>query len=70
MCQYDYSKLLGRMKEQKLTQVQLAETIEMSEGSLNAKLKNKRDFKQDEIIGVSKVLNIPLNEIPDYFFAH
>ena len=45
---YDYSKLLGRLKEKNLTQDQLAAKIGISPASTNLKLCNKSPFKQDE----------------------
>ena len=51
MKQYDYRKLIGRMKELGYTQASLAKRLGISECSLNFSLNNKRNFKQDEIMG-------------------
>ena len=47
--QYDYSKLLGRMKEKGYTQAALAAVLGISEVTLNLALNNNRDFRQSEI---------------------
>lgn len=70
MQKYDYSKLLGRMREYGFTQVELAKRIGISETSINLTLKNRRDFRQDEITKVSSLLDIEPGDIPAYFFAH
>lgn len=67
---YDYSKLLGRLKEKNLTQDQLAVKIGISPASTNLKLCNKSPFKQDEILAICDVLDIDYSEIPAYFFWH
>lgn len=67
---YDYSKLLGRLKEKNLTQDQLAVKIGISPASMNLKLNNKSPFKQNEILAICDVLDIDYSEIPAYFFCH
>lgn len=66
---YNYSKLLGRMKERGITQEQLAKEIGVSKATLNAKLNNKFKFTTAEIDAICKVLDIPNNEIGEYFFC-
>jgi transcriptional regulator with XRE-family HTH domain len=66
---YDYSKLLGKIKECGYTQESLAQVIKMSESTLNLKLNNKASFKQSEIKRICKVLGISEDEIGVYFFA-
>ena len=66
---FKYWKLLGRIKECGFTQAQLAKAIGISEYTLSTKLNNKFSFKQEEIIAICKVLNIPVSEIGDYFYA-
>lgn len=70
MKQYDYSKLMGRMKECRYTQKSLSGRIGVSETTLNLSLNNKRDFKQDEMIKLCEVLRISKSELAEYFFAH
>lgn len=67
---YDYSKLLGKIKENSLTQDMLAAKIGISSASMNLKLCNKNAFKQDEILAICNVLDISSKEIPAYFFCH
>ena len=70
MQQYDYSKLLGRMKECGYTQDRLAKMLGISVCSLNFSLNNKRDFKQDEMLRACELLNIPTSNLPDFFYTH
>ena len=65
---YDYSRLLGRMREKGYTQLALAKALKSSETTVNFKLNNKRPFKQDEMLVICKVLGIPLEQVEDYFF--
>ena len=69
MEQYNYDKLLGRMREKRFTQEELALKIGISATSMNLSLNNKRDFKQDEMLAVCDCLSIPLSKIPEYFFC-
>nr|DAF24316.1 MAG TPA: Protein of unknown function (DUF739) [Caudoviricetes sp.] len=66
---YDYSKLLGKIREKGFTQVSLAKELGVSETTLNFSLGNKRAFKQDEILKLCDILEIPLQSLDDYFFA-
>lgn len=70
MQQYDYSKLLGRMKEKGFTQESLAKQLGISACSLNFSLKNKRDFKQEEMLKACEILGIPTSQLPEFFYAH
>lgn len=66
---FNYSKLLGLIKERGFTQAVLAKTINISESSLNQKLKNVRSFTQEEILNIAIVLKIEPSKINDYFFC-
>ena len=66
---YNYSKLLGRIKECGLTQEQLAKLIGKNKSTVNAKLNGQFAFTTVEIDDICKVLDISNNEIGDYFFA-
>lgn len=66
---YDYSKLLGRIKEKYGTRENLAKDITISLTSLNLRLNNQLKFNQQDIEELCKVLNIEQNEIPTYFFT-
>jgi DNA-binding XRE family transcriptional regulator len=66
---FDYSKLLGKMRECGFTQKQVANAIGINKATLSAKLNNKFSFSQEEILAICKLLNIPVSEIGDYFYA-
>lgn len=66
---FNYSKLLGRMKECGFTQEQLAKAIGINKATLSAKLNNRFSFSQEEILAICKLLNIPISDIGDYFYA-
>lgn len=70
MCAYNYSRLLGRIKEKGYTQKSLAKAVGISESSLNLKLQSKNTFRQDEIVKISNALGISPTEYSGYFFAH
>ncbi len=67
---YNYSKLLGKMREKGYTQEALAREIGVSASTFNKKLKQKSQFTQDEIANTLVALGETLNSIPAYFFAH
>lgn len=69
MIKYDYGKLLGKMKERSETQKGLAIKIGLCECSLNASLKNRRDFKQSEITQICEILQIDPSNVEEYFFT-
>ena len=69
MERYDYRKLLGKMREQKVTQEVLAEKVGISATSMNLSLNNKRDFRQEEILVICESLDISLSDIPTNFFT-
>lgn len=69
MVQYDYALLLGRMKEYGYTQEKLSKAIGISECSVNLTLNNKRNFRQDEILKLVEILEIPSGALEKYFFA-
>lgn len=67
--QFDYSKLLGRIKECGFTQESLAKYIGIAESSLCLKLNNKSNFKHGEIFRICDALRIAISEIGVYFFT-
>lgn len=66
---YNYSKLLGRIKEYGFTHERLAEAIGINKGSLSAKFNGKSEFTQSEMDAICELLDIPNEEIGKYFFA-
>lgn len=67
--QFDYSKLRGRITEKVGTQSELSRLTGISEHTLSLKLKGRFGWKQIEILKICKVLEIPFEQIPVYFFA-
>lgn len=65
---FDYSKLLGRLKEKGLTQEQFADLLGMSGTTLSKKLNGKSEWTQAEINKACEILEIDPVEIPIYFF--
>lgn len=66
---FDYSKLLGRIKECFGEQDMFAKAMEMSERHVALKLQCLRDWTQDEMFRCCDVLQLPYTEIPNYFFV-
>lgn len=67
--QFDYSKLLGKIKECGYTQETLAKHIGIAESSMCLKLNNKAIFKHVEIFLLCVALEISTSEIGVYFFT-
>ena len=65
--EFDYSKLLGAMRENRVTQADLAHRLGISETSLRNKLKNRGEFRTKEMYAAKTYLNLPNYE--DYFFT-
>lgn len=65
---YNYSKLLGRMKEKGLTQSQVATALGKNESTISSKLNGKFSFTVVEIDAICKLLDISNDEIGAYFF--
>lgn len=66
---FDYSKLLGRIKEYYGKQSAFAEAMGLSERSVSLKLNNIRCWTQQEMQRCCKVLQFDSLEIPKYFFT-
>lgn len=66
MQQYEHNKLMGRMREMKVSQEKLAKEIGISTTSLSNKLHGKVDFATKEVFLVMKALNI--DNPMEYFF--
>lgn len=65
---YNYSKLLGRIRELGLNQEDVAKHIGISASTFNRKLNNYSDFTQPEIDAICELLNISKEKIGEYFF--
>ena len=66
---YNYSKLLGRIKECGFTQTRLADAIGINRGTLSSKLNGQYSFSMKEIDSICRELNISNDEIGAYFFT-
>lgn len=66
---YDYSKLAGRITEKYETQANFADAMELSEHTISLKLNKKIGWKQAEISKACDLLEIPIEQIPIYFFT-
>lgn len=66
--QFDYSKLRGRIKEKFGNYAGLETEISFTPVTLSRKLNHKGYFGSDEILELSKALEINENEITEYFF--
>ena len=66
---YNLNKLKGRIIEKFGTQRNFAKAMGMSERTLSLKLDNQVDWKQSEIVKACELLEIPKEEIADYFFT-
>lgn len=64
--EFDYSKLLGAMREKGVTQADVAKIAGVSETSLRSKLKNRTEFRDSEMLLIKRYLDLPNYE--DYFF--
>lgn len=67
--EFDYSKLRGRIREICGTQEAFADMMGISKQTMSAKLNNKSEFTQPEIIKAVNVLMLGYDEISPYFFT-
>lgn len=65
---FDYSKLRGRIREYYGTEASFAANLGIGRVSLSKRLNNELDFSRIEILRTRDLLNIPTEEIGDYFF--
>ena len=66
---FNYNKLRGRIKENGLTQEDLAKFINVNPATLSLKLNNASEFTQSEIRNICDLLGISGQEVSDYFFT-
>ena len=66
---YDFSKLIGRIRDKFGKQEAFARALGTSERSLSLKLNGERYFKPDEISRSIDLLDLSLVDIPEYFFT-
>ena len=65
---FDYSKLRGKIYEKFGNIKNFCEEIKTSPATLRAKLNNKTSFNNIDIVIICEKLDIPKEEINDYFF--
>lgn len=66
---FNYSALLGRIREKGHTQESLAKETQISLTQLNGKLNGRYPFKQTDILSIADALEIPSTDIGKYFFS-
>ena len=67
--QFDYAKLLGRIRECGFTQETLAKHIGIAKSSMCLKINNKANFTHPEVFLICEALKIEIHEIGVYFFT-
>lgn len=66
----DFSKLSGRIVEKYGTQYNFAIALGLSERSLSLKLNNKVSWKDEEMEKIIDLLDLKIDDIPEYFFKY
>lgn len=66
---YNYDKLRGRIKEKLGNESAYAELLGLSNSSISAKLNSQVPFSLKEMDMTIEKLEIPTDEIYDYFFT-
>lgn len=64
-----YPKLRGKIREKYGTQEAFAAAMDKAPGTLSAKLTGKVEWTRQEIEDVCRLLDIPLIQAHEYFFA-
>ncbi len=68
LIELNYDKLRGKIREVLGTQSKLANLIGLDETTISNKMNSNTYFTQKEILKISEILNIKIEEIPEYFF--
>lgn len=66
---FNYSKLRGKIVEKYGSIAAFSTALGISNITLSMKLNNKIRFTSDDIIKIVELLEIPTDEIGDYFFT-
>ena len=66
---FNYNKLRGRIRENGLTQEEVAKQINVNPATLSLKLNNASEFTQSEIRSICDLLDISGRDLSDYFFT-
>lgn len=65
-----YSKLRGKIVEKFGSQRAFSDVLGQSEQTITKKMNSPEGFTQADIVKWCNLLEVSLDEIPDYFFAH
>ena len=66
---FNYNKLKSKIIEKYGTQREFAKAFGITNIALSRKLNNQSRFSTDDIIVIVDMLDIPENEITEYFFT-
>ena len=66
---FDFSELLGRIIIKYGTRKAFAKAMGMKENVLGSRLQGKTNWTPEETLRACELLDIPLNEIPRFFYA-
>ena len=66
---FDYRKLRGRIIEKYGSLTNFSKATEMSPTIISLCINNKQTWNQRNIVKVAESLDIPIEEIPVYFFT-
>lgn len=66
---FDYGKLRGRIAEKYRFVGPFSRAVGLSGATVSERLNGRRDWTQSEIVAACDALDIPKNEIGDYFFS-
>lgn len=66
---FNFNKLRGRIIEKYGTQTAFVKDFGVSENTFSQKMNNRVRFNTDDIIKIAKMLDIPENELGEYFFC-
>lgn len=69
MVRFTHAKLKGRMKELNVRQIDLAKELGMSLSTFSLRIMGVHYFTQSDIAKMIKVLDIPKEQVVDYFFV-
>lgn len=63
-----FKKLRLRMLEMDFNQKELARAAGIAPSTLSLRIRGRQPFDVDQISAISRVLNIPVNQIGEFFF--
>lgn len=66
---FDFRKLKGRIIEKYGSQTEFVRAFGVSENTFSMKMNNKVRFTTDDIVKISDMLDIPKDDVGEYFFT-